>query len=303
MHAFDRILRRSAEIKSLCVAGLDPNLDLMPANFVAQYDLGGPMWADELARLFFDYNKLFVEATAGLVAAVKPQAAYYEALGAPGIASLASIVRFCRERDLPVILDAKRNDIGSTSEAYARAYLSGGVVKGAPPAIEADALTVNPYMGADSLAPFVKAAQQAKKGLFVLVKTSNPGSKDFQDLPLGDATLAARVAKMVDDLGRDTIGPSGFSAVGAVVGATFPSEAEALRKLMPHALFLVPGIGAQGGDVRMVRAFLNTDGRGAVVNASRSVYYPADKNVAVASLPEIFRDNVEKLRESINRNI
>lgn len=214
-----------------------------------------------------------IDAVADQVPIVKPQAAFFEAYGGPGFAALWSVVAYARQRGLLVLMDAKRGDIGSTAEAYAEAFLGGGRDWHNPDRY-ADALTVNPYLGSDALEPFVRRCRDHGRGLFVLVKTSNPSSRELQDQPLlSEETIAQQVAKLVDYMGSGLVGARGYSSIGAVVGATYPEDMSDLRAWMPRAFFLVPGYGAQGGGAADTVHAFQSDGLGAVVSASRSVIY------------------------------
>jgi len=213
-----------------------------------------------------------VEAASLYACAVKPQAAFFEAMGIWGYESLSRCMKLARDKGIPVILDAKRGDIGSTASAYAAAYLD----PSAP--FFADALTVNPYLGPDTLESFASAAGKAGSGLFILVKTSNPGSGAFQDTLLADGRpLYMKVAQSVIDLGSSNVGECGYSNIGAVVGATYPEELAVIRKAMPQTVFLVPGYGAQGGTAEDVRGAFNPDGYGAVVSSSRGIIFAHEK--------------------------
>ena len=205
---------------------------------------------------------------APLVPAVKPQAAFFEELGPPGMQALADVIRYARERGLLVIVDGKRNDIGSTATAYARAYLGAD-----QSAWGGDALTVSPYLGADSIEPFVETGRERRAGIFVLVKTSNPGGGQFQDLVCDGRPLYRHVAEFVERLAAASAGPSGYGDVGAVVGATWPEQLVELRQAMPHAWLLIPGFGSQGGTARDVQAGFDARGRGAIVNNSRGIIF------------------------------
>jgi len=226
------------------------------------------------------------------VPAVKLQSAFYELLGVPGLRALLETVRAARAAGLLVILDAKRGDIASTAAAYAEALLGELDWRGqARPAIGADAATVSPYLGGDSLEPWVDVCRRHGKGIFVLARTSNPGSADLQSLGLaGGGTVDERVASMVDRLGEGQVGAAGYSSVGAVVGATFPADAARLRRLMPRAIFLLPGYGAQGGGAEGLAACFDRDGLGALVSASRSITYP--KGAEAATSASAYRDLV-----------
>jgi orotidine-5'-phosphate decarboxylase len=256
----DRLLSRIEALNAPCAIGLDPHPEMMPP-FV-QFRDG--------AKAIFGFNQAVITAVADLVPAVKLQVAFYERFGVEGMRAFDASIAYAKERGLLVLVDAKRNDISSTAEAYADAYLNPSL------GFNVDAITVSPFLGVDSLRPFVEACARFGRGIFILVKTSNPGSVDLQDRHLDDGRrVYETLAAMVDELGRDVMGTSGYSSIGAVVGATFPSEATVLRRLMPRALILVPGYGAQGGTAETAAANFDASGRGAIVNASRSVIYPS----------------------------
>lgn len=271
-HFADRLIAEIKKKNSPVVAGLDPNWEKIPAFLREKYQSVG--------AALFAFNKGLIDALADVVPAVKPQLAYYEMYGISGLVAFQSTVDYARSKGLLVIADGKRNDIGTTSDAYAKAYLTPApkTSDSASPlregAFDADALTVNPYLGEDGIQPFTKACAEHGKGIFTLVKTSNRSSGQLQDLHLVNGmTVYEQVADLVNEWGQDLIGESGYSSVGAVVGATYPEQAEALRKRMPRALILVPGYGAQGGTADTVAVNFNQDGLGAVVNASRSIMY------------------------------
>ena len=222
-------------------------------------------WADSYRR----FCQGVIDVVAPLVAAVKPQAAFFEQLGPAGMQALADTIRYAAERDLLVILDGKRNDIGSTATAYADGYLGSG----GQSVWGADALTVSPYLGDDSLTPFVEVARRRAAGLFVLVKTSNPGGRLFQDVACQGGLLFERVAEHVEWLAGETLGACGYGSVGAVVGATHPEQLAALRESMPRSWFLVPGFGAQGGTAGDVAGAFDASGLGAIVNSSRAIIF------------------------------
>lgn len=268
----DRLCDAIARCGNPAVVGLDPRLELMPA-FLREEARG----ADEpLRHAIRRFHQIVLDEAAGRVAAVKPQVAFFEQYGLPGLAAFADTVSMARERGLLVIADAKRNDIDSTAAAYANAFLGTADVFGrATAAFGADALTVTPYLGRDTLEPFVTACREHGAGIFVLVKTSNPGSGHLQDLVTADGrTVAEHVADMVAEAGQELVGEHGYSSVGAVVGATYPGQARALRERMPQAIVLVPGYGAQGGAAADAVAAFDQGGGGAVVNASRAITYP-----------------------------
>jgi orotidine-5'-phosphate decarboxylase len=264
------ILRVRALGHPLC-AGLDPHLPLIPPLFRrGSMEPADPRTVDAVEA----FGLAALERLAGRVALVKPQIAFFEQLGWRGLRALERLVARCHELDLFVLLDAKRGDIGSTAEGYARAYLA------ADAACPADALTVNPYLGRDTLEPYLKEATQGGVGVFVLVKTSNPGSGDVQDRTSDGAPVWEHVARGLADPCRVLAGPAtGWSSLGVVVGATYPEQAERARALLPRGLQLVPGYGAQGGSAAdALRGFVpGPAGReGGVVNSSRALLFPGD---------------------------
>lgn len=275
----DILIEKIKEKHNPTVAGLDPKLDYVPDDMkAAAFAEHGETFAGAAAAIL-EFNKTLIDALYDIVPAVKPQAAYYEMYGIEGIKCMEETVRYAKSRGMYVILDAKRGDIGATSEAYAAAYLGkteiGGVMQSA---FDADCMTVNPYLGTDGVAPFVKQCAENGKGIFVLVKTSNKSSGELQDLKAGGKHIYEHVAELVKEWGGDVIGTNGYSSVGAVVGATYPEQAAELRRIMPRTYFLVPGYGAQGGGAKDVAPCFNKDGLGAIVNASRSIMCAYKKN-------------------------
>jgi orotidine-5'-phosphate decarboxylase len=271
-HFADRLVGRVRALGHPLCVGIDPHLSRIPPLFRRGAMEPSEATTSDAVRDFLD---AVVDRLEGRVAIVKPQIAFFEQLGWPGLRLLRDVVARARSRGLLVLLDAKRGDVGSTAEAYARAYLG----PGAP--LRADALTVNPYLGRDALAPFVERAAAHGDGVFVLVKTSNPGSGDFQDRPLaGGEPLYEAVASALAEGARKLAGPeTGWSSLGVVVGATYPEQAERVREQLPRSLFLVPGFGEQGASAAdAVRAFVaGPAGReGGVVASARAVLYPPD---------------------------
>jgi orotidine-5'-phosphate decarboxylase len=244
-----RVVRRESQL----VLGLDPDPALLwprALELVGGVDVASAPPTVRAARAVAAHCGLVIEAVAEHCVAVKPQLACFERLGAPGWEALTQVIARARDADLLVITDAKRGDIDVTARAYAQAFL--GVTPspfGPIPGLGADAMTVNPWLGSDSLEPFITVAREAGAGLFVLVRNSNRGAVELQDRELGDGSLSDAVARTVAALGVDGVGESGLSDVGAVVGATAPHHLARLRELMPHAVFLLPGVGAQGGRV------------------------------------------------------
>ncbi len=268
----DTLINKIIEKKNPTVAGLDPKLDYVPEDIKQAAFLEYGENFTGAAQAILQFNKTLIDALCDIVPAVKPQCAYYEMYGIEGMRCLYETIRYAQKNGMYVILDAKRGDIGATSEAYARAYLGETKIGGSSAAaFDADCLTVNPYLGTDGIAPFVRQCSEHEKGIFVLVKTSNQSSGELQDLKSGGRYIYEHMADLVKQWGADLIGTHGYSSVGAVVGATYPEQAEVLRKIMPHTYFLVPGYGAQGGKAEDVAKSFNRDGLGAIVNASRSI--------------------------------
>jgi orotidine-5'-phosphate decarboxylase len=260
----DRLLGAVEAKSSHVVVGLDPDFTLLPGPVRDLFPgaLADPFELTECYRVFLTD---VLDAVADIAVAVKPQLAYFEALGSPGYGLYEELVSEAQYRGLLVIADAKRGDIGSTADAYARAHLD---VAGA------DAVTVNPWFGTDGVEPFLERARAHGKGIFVLVKTSNPSSSEIQDLALVDGRrVSGRVAELVERWGEDCIGDLGYASVGAVVGATHPEELASLRVAHPETPFLVPGYGAQGAGADHLRGAFDKAGTGAVVNSSRAVLY------------------------------
>lgn len=268
----DLLVEKIKEKGNPSVAGLDPKIDYVPEYIrkkaYAQYgqNLKGATEA------IWDFNKGLIDALYDVVPAVKPQSAFYEMYGLYGEEVMHRTISYAKEKGLYIILDVKRNDIGSTAEAYSKAYLGKTMVDGVEcDACGVDCVTVNPYLGTDGVLPFVNDCKAYDKAIFALVKTSNPSSGELQDLVVDDKHIYEKVAECVNKWNEDTIGKSGYGAVGAVVGATYPEQAVVLRKLMPKSYFLVPGYGAQGGGAEGVKPCFNSDGLGAIVNSSRGI--------------------------------
>lgn len=276
----DRLVEAIASKQNPSVVGLDPTEALVPEQIVASFaeeiseQVEDPSEAPaaQLSVAFFEFNRAIIDAVADIVPAVKPQIAMYEALGPAGLDAYTMTCEYAEQQGLYVLGDVKRGDIGSTAAAYAH-HLSGVTAgeSGFDPWHE-DAVTVNPYLGTDGITPFVEAAKEADKDIFVLVRTSNPSSSELQELELASGKrVYEHVADLVEDWGAETIGRSGYSRVGAVVGATHPEEGKSLRARMPHTFFLVPGYGAQGGTAQDVAGMFDRDGSGAIVNSSRGI--------------------------------
>jgi len=259
------------------LVGLDPRFDRLPANVVATARDRNLDKTATVAAAFEEFCCRLIDVVAPLVPAVKPQAAFFEEWGPAGCQTLVHVIRYARKQGLIVICDAKRGDIGSTAEAYARGYLAGADPAAAVWA--ADALTVNAYLGSDTLEPFVDVARERGAGIYVLVRTSNPGAGTFQDrqcesLPGGELIPHYQhVAAAVEEMAAGSAGDGPYGIVGAVVGATYPAELAELRAAMPHAPLLVPGYGSQGGTAADTAAAFSSDGLGALINSSRGINF------------------------------
>jgi orotidine-5'-phosphate decarboxylase len=262
----DRLAEAVDRKRSQLLVGLDPMPELLPVELAGEAGLGRREAADACAR----FCRGVIDAVAAYAVGVKPQLAFFEALGPPGMEALENVCAYARTAGLIVVADAKRGDIGSTARAYASAYLEPG--EGRPPI--ADAMTVNPYLGLDSLEPFIAACRREGAGIFCLVKTSNEGVADIQDLALSDGKpLWQHVASLVSEWGEELVGERGLSSVGAVVGATHPRAVGEARRLLPRAVLLLPGIGAQGAGPADVAGAFTSGPASALVAASRSVVY------------------------------
>jgi orotidine-5'-phosphate decarboxylase len=262
----DRLAAVVQERRSQLVVGLDPRLELLPLELSGEAQMDRAAAAEAFTR----FCRGLIDAVCPYVVAVKPQAACFEALGADGMRALEEICEYATTAGLLVVLDGKRGDIGHTARAYAAAYLEPR--NGSPPL--ADALTVSTYLGRDSLEPFVTSCRRSGGGLFCLVKTSNPGGTDIQDLKLTDGNQVwQHVAKLVAELGEDVVGECGLSSIGAVVGATYPRAVSEARRLLPQAILLLPGIGAQGATPADVARAFTSGPASALVTVSRSVIY------------------------------
>jgi len=275
-HFADRLKENVERQGNPVLVGIDPRPGNLPPAFLGRFRGG----RTGVARAFEAFGRGVIDVVATLAPAVKFQSAFYEAYGPEGVAALHASAYEARNRGLIVIIDGKRNDIGSTAEAYARAYLGKvevGDRGGEECPWDADALTINAYLGGDGITPFVEVAAREGKGAFVLVRTSNASAGDFQDLLCEGKPLYRHVAGRVVDWGAPHRGESGYSLLGAVVGATYPGQLAELRAAMPGVLFLVPGFGAQGGTARHVAAAFDDDGFGAIINNSRGLAFAYER--------------------------
>lgn len=268
----ERLNNRVLAARTPALVGIDPRWDLLPASIRSEAETRPGSTLEQTAYGFEAFSKQLIDVVSPLVPAIKPQVAFFEQLGVPGFQALHSVMQYARKAGLIVIADAKRGDIGTTAEAYADAWLAGEDPDSA--AWPSDALTINPYLGTDSLEPFVRLASRRGAGLYVLVRTSNPGAAEFQDRVSDGQPLYCTVAATVQQLSESTkVSNQTFGCVGAVVGATWPTQLEELRRRMPAVPLLIPGYGAQGGTSADTAGAFNTDGLGAVVNSSRGINF------------------------------
>lgn len=301
----NRLIDKIQQTGAPIVVGLDPMMKFIPPQIQeAAFALYGET-LEGAAEAIWQYNKGIVDAVCDLIPAVKPQIAMYEQFGVPGVIAFKKTVDYCREKGLVVIGDVKRGDIGSTSEAYAVGHL-GRVQVGQSSCcgFDEDFVTVNPYLGSDGVQPFIKVCREEKKGIFVLVKTSNPSSGELQDKLVDGRPIYELVGEQVAAWGEECMG-DGYSYVGAVVGATYPEQGRILRQIMPRAFILVPGYGAQGGRGADLVHFFNRDGLGAIINSSRGIIaaYQQEKyaDYGAANYADASRAAVLDMREDIAR--
>jgi len=290
-------LQQKIEAKDsrICV-GLDPHLELMPENILAP-ELLSDLESNqkEVSAAVLKFNQNLIDAVADMTAVVKPQMAFYEKLGVSGMECLWQTIAYAKTKDLIVLLDGKRNDIGSTAGAYAEAYLENQKT-------EIDSLTINPYLGRDGILPFLR---NKERGAFALLRTSNPSAGDLQDLKLDDGrAFYQAVGDFLQEVGRDYMGESGYSNLAAVVGATYPEELKAIRAQLDSVFFLIPGFGAQGGGAADIKAGFAEDGRGAVVNSSRRINFAYRKeeysHFGAKNYAKAARAAAAKMKKEIN---
>ena len=279
-HFADRLNVQIKKKDSCVCVGLDPRLNQIPEYIREKHFKNHKNPFTAAAESIIEFNKGILDAVYDLVPVTKPQIAFYELYGSEGMRAFEETLKYAREKGVMTIADAKRGDIGSTAQAYANAFLGKVNVNGEEVfGLDADAITVAPYLGWDGVKPFVEVARKYGKGLFILVKTSNPSSADLQDLKMDDGSAIYEImGRFVESWGADDVGESGYSFVGAVVGATYPKQAKDLRGIMPKSIILVPGYGAQGGTAADVKANFNEDGLGAVVNSSRGITFAWEKS-------------------------
>lgn len=287
-HWGDFVHEKTQSHGQLCI-GIDPVIEDIP-NVFKEGD-------KEPLEILSNYVHFILDTVGNDVGYIKPQAAFYEAFGSGGIAVMAGLFARAKEKGLGIILDAKRGDIGSTADAYARAYLTPKSAGGSD--LEVDCITINPFLGPETLEPFAKCAKKYGKGVFFLAKTSNPGAGWLQDQVIGGETVSDRIGDLIAKWAEETKGQSGLSAVGAVVGITFPEDAKRLRQIMPNSVFLAPGLGPQGGNLEDVIALQRPDGRGVVVPMSRGITMPNDLNISLNEYGELISSRVHQAQQAL----
>lgn len=295
----DRLIDKIIALKNPVCVGIDTRFEYLPEGFCEVQNENGLVFA---AEQILRFNKAVIDAVADLVPCVKVQSAYYELYGPPGVKTFAQTIRYAKNKGLVVIADIKRNDIGATAEAYAAAYLGRANIAGQKlPVFDADFATINAYLGSDGVKPFLSAVKDYKKGLFVLVKTSNPSSGELQDLMISNSMpLYMNMAALTSKWGSEFIGNYGYSAVGAVVGATYPMQAEELRTFYPNMFMLIPGYGAQGAGAQDLIPFFSSGGLGGIVNNSRGILTAyKDKKYTGMDFAQAARAAVEYMKEDI----
>ncbi|MCF6155350.1 MAG: orotidine-5'-phosphate decarboxylase [Candidatus Brocadia sp.] len=303
----DQLITAIRRKNSCVVVGLDPYFKLIPDTIKQKFFTFQKQPLEYASRIILEFNIQVIDLIAPHVSIVKPQIAFYELYGWWGVWAYAETIRYAKQKGLLVIGDIKRGDVSSTAEAYANAHIGEVHIDNiVETPFATDAITVNPLLGTDSLLPFLQTAQKHNKGIFILVKTSNPSSSEFQDIMCGTKKLHEIIAERTHAWGSDFIGKQGYSAVGAVVGATFSHEISKLRKIMPAAYFLVPGYGAQGATAKDIAYCFNPDGLGAIINASRSILYaynisPWKEKYGISAWKDATREAIIKMNDEIRK--
>ncbi|MGQ3684026.1 MAG: orotidine-5'-phosphate decarboxylase [Candidatus Loosdrechtia sp.] len=306
MENFADNLISTIQKKQSCIAvGLDPYFKLIPESFKKRFLVLKKHSFEYAAHVILEFNLEMIDTIVPFVGIVKPQIAFYELYGWWGIWAYTETIKYAKQKGLIVIGDIKRGDVPGTAEAYANAHLGEVCINNAVETpFPCDAVTINPFLGTDSILPFIHAAKRYHKGVFILVKTSNPLSGEFQDLMCENRRLHEVIAKKTQEWGKELIGKQGYSAVGAVIGATFPQEIATLRGIIPSAYFLVPGYGAQGATAKDLACCFNPDGLGAIINASRSILYayntpPWNEKYGMSAWKEASREAVLNMNQEI----
>lgn len=306
MNAMDKLIEKIKETNNPTVIGLDPRYEMLPKCVTNKYsqDLEG------VAKAIVEFNKALIDHTCDIIPAAKVQIAFYEMYGIPGMEAFKETCRYAKEKGMVVIADIKRGDIGSTAAGYSNAFLGRTPIGEKEEAIyDVDFVTVNPYMGTDCVKPFIDDCKKYDKGIFVLVKTSNPSSGELQDLKLENGKeVYSQVTDLVEKWGENLRGENGYNSVAAVVGATYPEQLEQIRKVAPHTYFLIPGYGAQGGKANDIALGFDKKGLGGIVNASRSLMcaYKSDRwkdKFAEEDYAKATRAEALRMRDELNQAV
>lgn len=301
-NAMDRLIDKIKQTNNPTVMGLDPRYDMIPECITKKYDKN----SKGVCQAILEFNQALIDATYDIIPAVKPNIAFYEMFGVEGIKIFEETCKYAKQKGMLIIADSKRGDIGSTAQAYSNAFIGKTpILEREQEIFDVEFVTVNPYLGIDGVKPFLEDAKKYNKGMFILVKTSNPSSGEIQDLKTEDGeTIYVKVAKLVNEWGKETIGENGYSLVGAVVGATYPQQLQELRQIMPNAYFLIPGYGAQGGNAKDIALGFDKNGLGGVVNASRSLMCAYKKeNYKQEEFAKATREEAIRMREELNQAI
>ena len=306
MNAMDRLINKIREKDNPSVIGLDPRYEFIPKHIKNKYDnsLKG------VSNAIIEFNKKLMDATYDIIPAIKPQIAFYEMYGAEGMRAFEETCNYAKEKGMVIITDIKRGDIGNTAKVYSSTYLGRTHIGDREEAIyDVDFVTLNPYMGIDSIRPFIEDSEKYEKGAFILVKTSNPSSGELQDLKLESGEeVYTNIIKLVEKWGKDLVGENGYSSISAVVGATYPKQLQDLRKIAPHTFFLIPGYGAQGGKAEDIALAFDKNGIGGIVNSSRGLMcaYQSDRwkdKFSEEEFEQATRAEAIRMREELNKAI
>ena len=305
-NAMDELIRKIREMDNPTVIGLDPRYDMIPTCITSKYE----KTLEGACKAIVEFNKALIDATCDIIPAVKPQIAFYEMFGIPGMVAFKETCEYAKEKGMIVIADIKRGDIGSTAEGYSNAYLGRTpILDKKEPIFDVEFVTVSPYLGSDGIKPFIKDSAEYGKGMFIILKTSNPSSSDLQDIKTTEGEeIYKHMGKLINEWGKDLIGEEGYSSVSVVVGATHPKQLQELRELMPHAFFLIPGYGAQGGKAEDIALAFDKNGLGGIINASRSLMcaYKQDRWKDIYSeeqFAEATRAEAIRMRDELNSAI
>lgn len=302
-NAIDELINKIKQKDNPTVIGLDPRYDILPECIRKKY----PQTVEGACKGFLEFNKALIDATYDIIPAVKPQIAFYEMFGIEGMKVFEETCKYAKSKEMIVIADMKRGDIGSTAQAYSNAAIGRTTIGEINQSIfDVEFVTVNPYLGTDGVKPFIDDCEKYGKGIFVLVKTSNKSSGEIQDIKTEDGEeLYKKVAKLVNEWGKELVGKHGYSSISAVVGATYPKQIQELRQIIPHSYFLIPGYGAQGGKAEDIALGFDKNGLGGIVNASRSLMcaYKSEKwkdRYTEEQYAEATRAEAIRMRDELN---